>query len=194
MIGCIYKHPTANVEEFTLKFDEFLNKLNPNKYDMYIMSDMNIELLKCHSHQQTGRYLDMIYSFDLLPVITKPTRITSHTATLIDHIYTNTVNRLTSGIVLVDISDHFPVFCMVDTPLKKQNKQNMYARDYSKFNTDSYLHDIHTIDWNVITEQCNDLHEVTARIIDAIELIVEKHVPKRKLSRNQQRLFKKNLG
>ena len=114
MIGCIYKHPTAYVEGFTLKFHEFLNKFNQNKYDMCIMGDMNIDLLKCHSHQQTERCLDMIYSFDLLPVITKPTRITSHTATLIDHIYTNTVNRLTSGIVTVA------------TPLKKQNRQNMY--------------------------------------------------------------------
>ena len=101
MIGCIYKHPPANVEEFTLKFNEFLNKLNPSKYDMYIMGDMNIDLLKYHSHQQTERYLDMIYSLDLLPVITKPTRITNHTATLIQHIYTNNVNRLTSGIVTV---------------------------------------------------------------------------------------------
>ena len=66
---------------------------------MYIMGDMNIDLLKYHSHQQTERYLDMIYSLDLLPVITKPTRITNHTATLIEHIYTNNVNRLTSGIV-----------------------------------------------------------------------------------------------
>ena len=128
----------------------------------------------------------MIYSLDLLPVITKPTRITNHTATLIDHIYPNDVNRLTSGIVTVDISDHLPVFCMVHTPLKKQNRQNTYIRDYSKLNTESYLHDIHTTDWNAITEQCNDLHEVTARTIDAIELIDEKHAPKRKLSRNQQ--------
>ena len=71
MIGCIYKHPPANVEEFTAKFDEFLNKLNPSKYDMYIMGDVNIGLLKYHSRQQTRRYLDMIYSLDLLPVITK---------------------------------------------------------------------------------------------------------------------------
>ena len=27
MIGCIYKHPTANVVEFTLKCHEFLHKL-----------------------------------------------------------------------------------------------------------------------------------------------------------------------
>ena len=62
----------------------------------------------------------MIFSLDLLPVITKPCRITNHTATLIDHIYNNNVNRLTSGIVTVDILDHLPVFCMVDTPLKKK--------------------------------------------------------------------------
>ena len=80
---------------------------------------------------------------------------------------------------------------MVDTPFKKQNRQTMYFRDYSKFNTESYLHDILAIDWNAITEQCNDLHGVTARTIDAIELIVENHAPKRKLSRNQQRLLQK---
>ena len=87
MIGCIYKHPPANVEEFTLKFDKFLNKLNPGKYDMYIMGDMNIDLLKYHSNQQTERYLDMIYSLDLLPVITKPTGITNHTATHRSYLY-----------------------------------------------------------------------------------------------------------
>ena len=135
MIDCIYKHPPANVEEFTLKFDEFLNKLNPSKYEMYIMGDLNIGLLKYYSHLQTEGYLDMIYSLDLLPVITKPTRITNHTATLIDHIYTTNVNRLSSGIVTVDMSNHLTVFCIVDTPLKKQNRQNTYFRDYSKFNT-----------------------------------------------------------
>ena len=124
MIGCIYKHPPANVEEFTVKFDEFLNKLNPSKYDMYIMGDMNIDRLKYHSHQETERYLDMIYSLDLLPLIT------NHRVTLIDLIYTNDFNRSTSGIVAVDISDHLPVFCMVDTPLKKQNRQNTYFRAY----------------------------------------------------------------
>ena len=138
------------MEEFTPKFDEFLKKLNPNKYDMYIMGDVNIDLLKCHSHQQTERYLDMIYSFDILPVITKPTSSTT-TATLIDHIYTNTLGL--SQLISRTICQSFVWL----TPLKKQNRQNMYVRDYSKLNTESYLHDIHTIDWNVINEQCNDL-------------------------------------
>ena len=80
---------------------------------------MNIDLLKYHSHQQTERYVDMIYSIDLLPLITKPTRITNRTATPIDHIYTNNVNRLTSGIVTLDISDHLPVFLYWYIPIMK---------------------------------------------------------------------------
>ena len=49
-----------------------------------IMGDMNIDLLQCQSHIKTNDYLDNLFSngFD-----TKPTRITSHSATLIDHIY-----------------------------------------------------------------------------------------------------------
>ena len=62
--------------------------------------------------------------------------------------------------------------------LSKGKIDKICIRDNSKFNTESYLHDINTIDWNVITEQCSDLHVVTARIIDAIELIVEKHAQK----------------
>ena len=94
-----------------------------------------MHLLKHHTHQQTGQYVDMLYSYDLLPVITKPTRITSHTATLIDHIYSDTINGLVSGIVTVDISDHLPVFCVAGTSLKKQSGK-CFFRDYSNFNSD----------------------------------------------------------
>ena len=39
---------------------------------------------------------------------------------------------------------------MADMKLKKQNHQ-MYFRDYSTFNADSYLQDVYAVDWNAIT-------------------------------------------
>ena len=43
----------------------------------------------------------MLYEKKFIPVITKPTRITDHTKTLIDHIYTNTpIDQVVSGIGL----------------------------------------------------------------------------------------------
>ena len=109
---------------------------NPNKYQLYILGDMNIDFLKCDSHPPTEAYLDMLYSNNLLPIITKPTRLTYHSATLIDHIYTNSTSKIVSGIVMVDISDHLPVVCVTNIPVKKHNPVKYY-RDYSNFDQES---------------------------------------------------------
>ena len=47
-----------------------------------------------------------------MPTVTRPTRITSESATLIDNFYVsgNRLECLQSGILVADISDHFPFF------------------------------------------------------------------------------------
>jgi hypothetical protein len=47
------------------------------------------------------------------PLITLPTRITAHTATVIDNIFTNNSdNHSLNGLFPSDISDHLPIFCV----------------------------------------------------------------------------------
>ena len=78
------------------------------------MGDFNIDLLKYDVHQKTKDFVDDIVALGFIPIITKPTRITNHSATLIDHIYTNISNEdVKSGIIITDISDHFSVFATV---------------------------------------------------------------------------------
>ena len=127
LIGSIYRHPGANIEEFTKQLDDLIKKLQ-NRHQLYILGDMNIDFFKYNHHAQTEEYLDMLHSNNISPVITKPTRITNHTATLIDHIYTKNINQMISGIATVDISDHLPTFCIADIPLQKQ-KLKRYYRD-----------------------------------------------------------------
>ena len=67
------------------------------------MGDMNIDLLTYQSHTNTCNYLDNIFSHGYLPTITKPTRVTPSTATLIDHCYAN-------DIIINDVADHFGTF------------------------------------------------------------------------------------
>ena len=105
---------------------------NPNKYQLYILGDMNIDFFKCDSHPPTEAYLDMLYSNNLLPIITKLSHLTYHSATLIDHIYTNSTCKVVSGIVMVDISDHLPVVSVTNIQVKKHNPIKYY-RDYSNF-------------------------------------------------------------
>ena len=56
--------------------------------------------------------MNISFNAGFLPTITKPTRITHTTATLIDYIYIKTSKpiKIASGIIIHDISDHLPIF------------------------------------------------------------------------------------
>jgi len=192
IVGCVYRHPSANIEDFTSKLDALLKNLNQKKYQIFILGDINIDFLKCNTHSLTEDYLEMLYTNNMLPVITKPTRITSHTATLIDHIYTNSFNQQTvSGIATVDISDHLPVFCISHETAVKRQMHPMTFRDYSTFNEELYKSDIRAIDWNTIQSKCTNLHELAIKTIEAVTVTADKHAPKKCISKTKQKLLKK---
>ena len=183
LIGSIYKHPDANIEEFIKHLDDLIIKLQ-NRYQLYILGDMNIDFLKYNHHTQTEEYLDMLHSNNISPIITKPSRITNYTATLIDHIYTNNTNQMISGIATIDILDHLPTFCIVDIPVQKQ-KFKRYFRDYRQFDSELYLQDIKAIDWNSIYIESNDCNEIATKSISTLQLIVHGHAPRKQVSQRK---------
>ena len=60
------------------------------------------------NHSETTEFIDGLFSNMLRPLITKPTRLTSYSATLIDNILTNNIfpNAL-DGLFGNDISDSY---------------------------------------------------------------------------------------
>ena len=66
-----------------------MSTISKENKQTYIMGGFNLNLLNYHSHQyNTGEFLDIIYSNTFFPLITRPTRIPSHSATLIENIFT----------------------------------------------------------------------------------------------------------
>ena len=53
---------------------------------------MNIDFFINDVHNTTSAVLNTIYAYNVFRLITKPTRITETTATLIDHILTNDID------------------------------------------------------------------------------------------------------
>ena len=120
----------------------------------------------------------MLYSSNLLPVITKPTRITSHTATLIDHIYTNaSTDQIIPGIVTTDISDHLPTFCFIRRQITRL-KPKRFFRDYSNFDSKTYLNDIKSVDWSSILNDPTDIHTKASNFVN-------KHAPIKRIPRSR---------
>ena len=103
------------------EYKKLLDRLKKQKdHEIVIGLDHNLDLLKSHLNQPTNDFIELNLDRELIPCITKPTRITSKSATLIDNILiSRSLQRnFTSFVVIEDISDHFA--CLV--VLKDQNK------------------------------------------------------------------------
>ena len=87
VVACVYRTPGFEPEGFIEYIERLLQSVNNNK-SIYLCGDLNFDLLKRQNHQGTNDFLELLYSYGLFPTITKPTRITSISATLID-IFTN---------------------------------------------------------------------------------------------------------
>ena len=75
------------------------------------MGDFNINLLNFEDCQLTEEFINTTVSYDFLPHILQPTRITDHTATLIDNIFFNSNELFSiSGNLVCDLTDHLPIF------------------------------------------------------------------------------------
>ena len=112
LICCIYRAPKTELEQL----NEFISNLcqNTRNKTVYICGDFNVDLLQHDKNNDTNNFIDHLYSFGLHPLITRPTRITSHSKTLIDNIFTTNLSDIHSGLVINDLSDHLPIFLIFE--------------------------------------------------------------------------------
>ena len=65
------------------------------------MGHFNVNLLNYDLHSNTNDFINTMISYYLLPHILHPTRVTDHSATIIDNIFsTNTVHESISGNII----------------------------------------------------------------------------------------------
>ena len=114
LIGVIYRKPNGNIGSFLSKLEIVLNAIATSGKTCIIMGDFNINLL-INSNRNTKTYTDLFTIYGYYPFINKPTRVSTHSATVIDHIWCNNTDMVTGGgILLCDISDHFATFFLLD--------------------------------------------------------------------------------
>ena len=103
-----YRSPSRDTKKFITLLDEVLRKLDRHsrKHIMFF-GDANIDLIKYDSDISSQNLIDTLAKYGFVQTISKPTRITDHSATLIDHVYTNSIeNTVSSNVLTLDISDH----------------------------------------------------------------------------------------
>ena len=115
ILGNIYRPPKGMTDEVLQQFinelQSVLVDINKTKSIVIIAGDL-INLLKMYDRHLFQEYFEMLISYNLIPILSLPTRVTDTSATLIDNIFINLNKDLySSGIIITDISDHVPCFC-----------------------------------------------------------------------------------
>ena len=114
-------------------------------------------------------------SNSFLPLITRPTRVTANSATLIDNIFTNHFDKSlqsSEGILVTDITDHYPVFHINRQITTMDSEIYIERRLYNQRNKQAFLGAIQEIDWGEIystpgTQICFDIfHGKLVRLLN----------------------------
>ena len=109
----IYRPPNQNLLEFMESFQPLIERVTKDNKLCYIRGDLNLDLLNSDWHSTTNGFVNVLFSNDLCPLISRPTKITSYCATLVDNMFANTISAsCNDGLIINDLSDHLPVFSL----------------------------------------------------------------------------------
>ena len=72
------------------------------RHSSYVCGDYNTDLLKVTKNNHYCEHFDEIISQGFIPKITLPTRISEHSGTLIDNIFTSNIDERESSDILLN--------------------------------------------------------------------------------------------
>ena len=148
-----------NVLEVSLPdYKQLVQNLNNVKNcDVIIGTDHNLDFLKSGWHMDTQNFIELNLDSNLLPCITRPTRITKSTATLIDNVLIskNLQGKQDSKIIITDISDHLPSIVTISgNILEKKQKIEIISRKINDKTIQAIMDVLAGHDWE--SDFCNE--------------------------------------
>ena len=107
LCGIVYRHPSGGVNDFQDYWNNIIDKIHRENKHCITLGDFNLDLLKFEYHPATDEFMTSLGTSSFQPYILQPTRITDHSATIIDNIFFNSFEYFTvSGNIIYDLTDH----------------------------------------------------------------------------------------
>lgn len=175
IIGGVYRSPNGCQSDFLDFFQELFELEELCTNDIIILGDFNFDLLTLGTG--ATRLLDIIHLAGCKQIVKKPTRVTSHSETLIDLIITNTN--------IEEVERNFPKFTdhditgtVINIPSEKVSKI-IYSRCITPDKIDDIKIDLIQQNWNYTTTNADILYQTFVNNIktslDKIAPIQNKH-------------------
>uniref|UniRef100_A0A8C6LAH3 Reverse transcriptase domain-containing protein n=1 Tax=Nothobranchius furzeri TaxID=105023 RepID=A0A8C6LAH3_NOTFU len=176
LVSCMYRKPGSCVEMFMEKIVDMYDDII-NRKMCFVCGDFNIDLLNPQMQNANTEFINSMFSLGLYPLITRPTRITKTSATLIDNIFTNILEYdVLSGLVITDMSDHLPVFTVVQrTTVTTQSESVVVTRLKNQEAVNSFKTDLMEQNWEEVYVE--DVNMAYGKFLNIITSLYEKNCP-----------------
>ena len=143
LIGVVYRHPRKNDPQSTDSLQTVINKIKKENKNTLIIGDFNFDLLNHENNDQISKFLHMMIENSYQPCILEPTRIVQgNKPSLVDNIFSNSIEPVTSGNLYHTISEHLPNFVIFNNTKSQKKKEFVKKRcpkpnfDLARFQTD----------------------------------------------------------
>merc|ERR1712002_780136 len=175
VIGTCYRTPKNN--KIIDCLESTMSKLQPD-CETIILGDFNICLL--NNSDFKNRYMDTLNSYNFTQLIEEPTRVTQNTITLIDHIHSNSTDKICqSGVIKSGISDHYIIYCTRKVVKGQINKHNtVKTRSMKNYSKESYVESLERHDWSVVIN-CEEVNLATEKLKTLITYSMDEVAPER---------------
>ena len=186
--GVIYRHPSGNLDNFMNYINSTIESINQENKFCLFMGDFNIDLLKIDSHSDSQNFINSLGSCFFQPQIFQPTRITDHSATLIDNIFFNSIAHfIISGNLIFDLTDHLPNFIILNNFSNLSPGMKLYKRESES----ELVDEISSVEWQILFQHESDPSKMFESFHRILTQIVDKHIPIKQLSRRELKSYSK---
>ena len=147
----VYRPPEGNIKVFKNYCKDFLKKKSASSKTVNMVGDLNINSFDYDNNELVTNFFKMIFESGFLPLTQRATRVTRTMATATDHIITDAIleSTLHFGIIKANVSDHFPIFTILENSCNNKNceKTKITKRDFSNENIQNFQYLLEDINW-----------------------------------------------
>ena len=180
IVTTVYRPPNATSDFFD-HLEKLIKQIDDENKEMYLLGDLNCDMLKKEALQNTStKKLNSLYElYQLFQLIEEPTRITMKSSSLIDHIVTNTPEKIChSGVIHTGISDHSMIFAIRKIRIiEKKENNTVEMRNMKKFDKGRFLDELLTQHWEYVYFFGNDPNAMWEIWKDLFLEVLDKHAP-----------------
>jgi hypothetical protein len=193
LLVCIVYRPPNMLISWYEQFEQQLHKASCYTKNIAILGDINIDFLNDLPHQ----WHQLIESYNLVQLISEPTRICNNSSTLLDHIYVSREEFVKeSAIFQISLSDHFGIGVCWKAKYNTHKNKHVCISYFKATNINRNVHSTVNNKMNAIlrTTDIDNKVEIFNKVLSDVTAQNSRIITRRVKRQNQPKWFSNDIN